>query len=132
MIFFDPTIPETLWFRALLGSLLGGALGSFTTMLSYRLPRRLSIVMPPSHCPTCNAQLRPRDLVPLFSFLIARGHCRACGAPIGWRYFLIELAVTLACLAAALAWGVSLLFFGALILIVALATTLTIQIEKKR
>lgn len=86
---------ETFFFRALTGLLVGPVLGSFTTMLAYRLPRGFSIVRPPSHCPSCRARLGPRDLVPLLSWLFSKGACRHCGAKIGARYPLIELAVAL-------------------------------------
>src|ERR1700729_3706084 len=85
------SIPDELWFRLLAGLLVGLALGSFTTMLSYRIPRRLSIVRPPSHCPHCNTPLKPRDLVPVFSWLAEKGRCRHCHKPIIIRYLLIEL-----------------------------------------
>src|SRR5450759_3503049 len=83
---------DSLWFRLAAGLVVGLALGSFATMLSYRLPRRLSIILPRSHCPQCKAVLKTRDLVPVFSWVFARGKCRACSAKIGARYPVIELA----------------------------------------
>jgi leader peptidase (prepilin peptidase)/N-methyltransferase len=88
---FDQT-----WFRFLIGFVLGGCIGSFATMLTYRLPRRLSIVAPRSHCPACGHTLGARDLVPLLSYLWQRGRCHYCNACIGQRYLLIELAFALA------------------------------------
>jgi leader peptidase (prepilin peptidase)/N-methyltransferase len=44
-----------------------------------------------SACPACGSTLQPLDLVPLFSFLIARGRCRHCGERISYRYPLTEL-----------------------------------------
>jgi leader peptidase (prepilin peptidase)/N-methyltransferase len=73
------------------GVAFGAAIGSFLNVLIYRLPRRLSIVFPPSHCPTCQHRLGIRDLVPLLSYLVQRGRCRYCRAPIAFRYFLVEL-----------------------------------------
>jgi leader peptidase (prepilin peptidase)/N-methyltransferase len=70
---------------------LGTVVGSFLNVCIYRLPRDESIVAPPSHCPACGHALRPWDLVPLVSFLALGRKCRYCGAPIGWRYFLVEL-----------------------------------------
>lgn len=55
------------------------------------MPNDVSIVNPPSHCPKCNTRLRGLDLVPLLSFLALGRKCRYCGAPIGWRYFGVEL-----------------------------------------
>ncbi|MCS7273167.1 MAG: prepilin peptidase [Fimbriimonadales bacterium] len=72
------------------GIVFGAAVGSFLNMLVYRLPRNLSIVFPPSHCPACGHRLGVLDLVPLLSYLFLRGRCRYCRAPIPIRYFLVE------------------------------------------
>ncbi len=72
-------------------AVLGLVMGSAVTSLSWRLPRQLTWVRGRSVCPACGAPLRPADLVPLFSFLAARGRCRHCGARISWRYPLTEL-----------------------------------------
>src|ERR1700729_1390920 len=89
---------DELWFRLLAGLLVGLALGSFVTMLSYRAPRNLSIVTPPSHCPKCRTPLRPRDLMPVLSWLLEGGKCRHCGSPVSARYVLIELVTTACCM----------------------------------
>ncbi len=73
------------------GVAFGAAVGSFLNVLIYRLPRRLSIVFPPSHCPTCQHCLGVVDLIPLLSYLIQGAHCRYCKAKIPPRYFLVEL-----------------------------------------
>ncbi len=72
-------------------AVLGLVMGSAVTSLSWRLPRGLTWARGRSVCPACEAPLRPADLVPLFSFLAARGRCRHCGARISWRYPLTEL-----------------------------------------
>lgn len=77
-----------------LGLVIGLVLGSFTTMLSYRVPRKLSIVTPPSKCPSCETRLKVRDLVPVLSWVLGKGRCRHCGNPIGPRYLIIELVTT--------------------------------------
>src|SRR5438876_11173996 len=77
---------------AVMAFILGTILGSFLNVVIYRLPRELSIVRPGSRCPHCHTLIRPRDNIPLVSFLILRGRCRACRAPISWRYPLVEAA----------------------------------------
>lgn len=78
---------------------LGLCLGSFSTALSYRLPRGISMIAKErSACNSCQAPLGFIDLVPLLSWLALRGRCRRCGAPIGWRYPLIELSTLGLCL----------------------------------
>ncbi|MGB9153791.1 MAG: prepilin peptidase [Alphaproteobacteria bacterium] len=88
---------DAAWFRFVVGFVIGAALGSFATMLAYRLPRKLSIISPRSHCPTCKTTLQPQDLVPILSWLWNKGHCRHCHAKIGARYLWIELATSIAC-----------------------------------
>ena len=57
----------------------GTVVGSFLNVLIYRLPREISIVMtPPSSCPSCNTPIRWFDNLPLVSWLVLRGRCRAC------------------------------------------------------
>ena len=68
---------------------IGLALGSFGTMILYRLPRRESM-MGRSQCTKCNQTLHWYDLVPIFSFLLLGGKCHYCNASISWRYPFIE------------------------------------------
>ena len=75
--------------------ILGTILGSFLNVVIYRLPRRLSVARPASRCPHCQTPIRPYDNIPLLSFLILRGRCRTCRAPISWRYPLVEAAAGL-------------------------------------
>ena len=81
------------------GVVLAALLGSFLNVCISRLPRGESIVLPASHCPTCQSPIRPVDNIPLFSYLLLGGRCRACGATISWRYPLVEaLAIGLGAL----------------------------------
>lgn len=82
---------------AIVGFLIGTYLGSFLNVVVYRLPRGMSLWAPPSHCPKCKHRLGVRDLVPLFSLLAFRGRCRHCKAPVGWRYFWVELVTGAVC-----------------------------------
>jgi leader peptidase (prepilin peptidase)/N-methyltransferase len=85
----------------------GGLLaGSFLNVVVWRLPRGESLVLPGSHCPGCDAPVRPYDNVPVLSWLLLRGRCRDCRAPISPRYPLVEGAC------AALAAGVALTLRG--------------------
>ena len=74
----------------LLYALLGLAISSFLNVCIDRLPERSSIVSPPSHCPACGRRLAPFDLIPLLSYLLLRGRCRYCEAPIPRRVLLVE------------------------------------------
>ena len=70
--------------------LLGLATGSFLNLCIDRLPKRESILRPPSHCDVCQHKLRPLDLVPLLSYLYLKGRCRYCGVKIHYRVPLVE------------------------------------------
>lgn len=104
---------ETLWIT--LAALLGLVVGSFLNVVALRLPARLwhqyrrecredlgleapseepppGLLWPPSHCPACGHRLRPWENVPVVSWLLQRGRCRACGTAISVRYPVVELA----------------------------------------
>jgi leader peptidase (prepilin peptidase)/N-methyltransferase len=69
----------------------GLVIGSFLNVVIWRVPRKESVIRPPSHCPSCDAMISPRDNIPLLSWAVLRGRCRNCGARISYRYPLIEL-----------------------------------------
>jgi len=93
-----PMTPEReLWGVSVAGAgLFGLVIGSFLNVVIYRLPRGMSVVRPPSHCPSCGTRLGALENVPLVSWLALRARCRHCGAPISPRYPLVELATGLA------------------------------------
>jgi prepilin signal peptidase PulO-like enzyme (type II secretory pathway) len=96
---------ETQWMVVI--AMVGAVMGSFLTLLSYRLPRGENVVHVPSRCATCGAQLKVRDLVPIFSWVAYGGKARCCGARISVRYPLIELAAALSAVAVAHGYGIS-------------------------
>lgn len=71
--------------------LFGLLIGSFLNVCIARLPKDESIVFPASHCPRCGAPIKARDNVPLLSFILLNGKCRACKEPISWKYPAVEL-----------------------------------------
>ncbi len=70
---------------------IGLIIGSFLNVCIARLPKDESIAFPPSHCPACKAPIKFYDNIPLLSYLLLRGRCRACGGRISPRYFAVEL-----------------------------------------
>jgi len=127
----DTSLFDIMAFRIITGLVVGLALGSFATMLSYRLPRKISIIHPPSSCPQCHARLRKRDLVPFFSWAASGGKCRHCGGHIGIRYPLIELATATICVLAFAIIGFQPHLALVLALTVIFITTATILLESK-
>jgi leader peptidase (prepilin peptidase) / N-methyltransferase len=75
---------------AVLAGVLGALIGSFLNVVIHRLPLGESLAHPPSHCPNCGAPVKPYDNVPVVSWLLLRGRCRSCRAPISVRYPLVE------------------------------------------
>jgi leader peptidase (prepilin peptidase)/N-methyltransferase len=73
----------------------GLALGSFLNVVAARLPLRRSVVHPPSACMACATPIAPRDNLPLVSYALLRGRCRACGVRIPLRYPAVELVTAL-------------------------------------
>jgi len=107
----------------------GLVLGSFLNVVIARLPERRSLWAPRSACPGCGALIAWYDNVPLVSFVVLRGRCRACATPIPWRYPLVE-ATTAALLA--LAWaefGPGLEFVVAAALLAALIAVTAIDLR---
>jgi len=84
---------------------LGSLLGSFLNVVIWRLPRDESIVAPRSRCPACGALIRWYDNIPIVSFIFLRRKCRACKAPISWRYPLVEFLAGLVLLLLYLRFG---------------------------
>jgi leader peptidase (prepilin peptidase)/N-methyltransferase len=82
-----------LLYETVVAGLLGLLSGSFLNVCATRWPEDESVIKPRSHCRSCNRTLSWWENVPLASWLALRGRCRSCGAWIGWRYPLVELAV---------------------------------------
>ena len=98
---------------ASLAGLLGLAAGSFANVVIHRVPRHESVIRPPSRCPACGTRIGWRDNVPVVGWLLLRGRCRACRAPISWSYPAVELVmgvlwalITLRLVDARLGWAV--------------------------
>ncbi len=94
----------------------GAIVGSFANVCIHRLPRGASVVHPGSHCPACGAPVAFYDNVPVVSWLVLRGRCRTCRAPISARYPLVEMLVALLFLAAGFLYGPTLVAVSAALL----------------
>ncbi|HEX4142495.1 MAG TPA: prepilin peptidase [Pirellulales bacterium] len=69
---------------------MGTLLGSFANVVVHRLPRRRSLLWPPSHCPRCKHAIRWRDNLPIVGWMLLDGKCRDCGLPISPQYVFVE------------------------------------------
>ncbi len=97
---------------------IGAVVGSFANVCIHRMPRGESVVSPRSRCPGCATPIAASDNVPILSWLLLRGRCRACRAPISPRYPLVEALVGALFFAAAFLHG-----FGPLALAGAILAT---------
>jgi leader peptidase (prepilin peptidase)/N-methyltransferase len=100
------------------------ALGSFLNVVAARVPLRRSIVNPPSACGSCGHEIGWRDNVPVLSWVLLRGRCRHCSAPISPVYPLVEAgtaALAVACVAAFGLTAYGALAFGFCALLVTLS-----------
>src|SRR5262245_18227710 len=94
----DVPLPIACAFMAALGAIIG----SFLNVVIHRIPREQSIVFPSSKCPNCLSAIKAYDNIPVISYLILRGRCRACRVRISPRYPAVEAITGL--LFAAVTW----------------------------
>ena len=94
----------------LIACVLGLVLGSFYNVCIYRIPEKKSIILPPSHCPNCGRIIPFYDNIPLLSYLILRGKCRACKTPISPRYLIVEVLTAIISVGLFLKYGPSLYY----------------------
>jgi leader peptidase (prepilin peptidase)/N-methyltransferase len=109
----------------------GLAIGSFLNVVASRLPLKRSISRPRSACMHCGTEIRPRDNVPVLSYVLLRGRCRACAAPIGWRYPAVEIATAVLIAACVLDFGVTVRALAACVFCVALVAVSATDLERR-
>lgn len=85
--------------------LFGALIGSFLNVCIYRIPAGESVVRPRSRCGACKTQIRATDNIPILSYVLLRGRCRACGSSISPRYLFVEALTGVAALATFLVYG---------------------------
>jgi leader peptidase (prepilin peptidase)/N-methyltransferase len=142
---------ESLGGLAAMAGLLGLCIGSFLNVVIHRLPKimeqewhaqcadlrgetvppepTLSLATPRSRCPSCGHQITALENIPILSYLLLKGRCSGCGAPISLRYPLIEIATGL--LSAYTAWhfGPTVQAAGALLLVWSLIVLAAIDLD---
>jgi len=120
----------------MLGLLIGGCgvlgliVGSFLNVVIYRVPRQESIISPRSKCPHCDTPILERDNIPVLSWLLLRGQCRACHGPISVRYPLVELSTGLLYAGAAARMGLQWALPAFLVMLASLLALSCIDVEK--
>lgn len=109
--------------------LFGLAIGSFLNVVIARVPARRSLWRPRSACPGCGTAIAWHDNIPVLSFLVLGGRCRACGMPISWRYPIVELVTAAAFALAYVLLGPTPEFVVASALLAALIAITVIDLE---
>lgn len=109
--------------------LFGALIGSFLNVVIARLPEGRSIVSPPSHCPKCGYRIPPWFNIPVVSWLILRGRCWRCRAPISIRYPVVELLTALLFIAVGQRFGLTPAMFASLALVSGLIAITFIDID---
>jgi leader peptidase (prepilin peptidase) / N-methyltransferase len=110
-------------------ALFGLAIGSFLNVVIARVPAGRSLVRPGSGCPGCSALLKWYDNIPVLSFLVLRGRCRACGMTISWRYPIVEMVTAGLLVQAYIALGPTVDFAVAAVLLPALIAITGIDLQ---
>ena len=73
--------------------IIGTIFGSFINVIIYRIPKRLSIIQPRSHCPKCKKIIPFYRNIPIISYLLQKGKCNNCNKSISFIYPLTELII---------------------------------------
>ncbi len=108
---------------------LGLVIGSFLNVVIVRVPARRSVWRPRSACPACGAMIAWHDNIPVLSYAMLRGRCRACRATIPWRYPLIEAVTAAMFFAAYVRFGLGIEFVAAAVFLAALIAITAIDLE---
>lgn len=117
------------WFALTVAAAYGMVFGSFLNVVVHRLPRGMSLLRPGSHCPACGTPVRWFDNVPVLSYLLLRGRCRACRVAISPRYPLVELASGALTVAVVARFGLTLSGLEAMLLVMLLLPLAFIDLE---
>ncbi|HEY7883861.1 MAG TPA: A24 family peptidase [Cellvibrionaceae bacterium] len=144
--------PHFLGFIYICIGLLGLVVGSFLNVVILRLPKimesswhsqccdlleiannepptKLGLAFPASHCPKCQAPIKPWQNIPVISYLFLRGKCACCKAPISLRYPVIELATGILSVCVIILWGPTPVAFALLVLTWCLITLTVIDFD---
>lgn len=111
--------------------LLGLAIGSFVSVITYRIPKGEDFILGRSYCDSCKKELRWSDNIPLLSFLLYQGKSRCCHKKISPRYPLIELSTVAGFVGLYLAFGFSFLDSAYYILVVLTLSIFVIDVENQ-
>ena len=112
---------DTLTYALIFAGILGLCVGSFLNVVIYRVPNKLNLAKPDSHCPKCKNPIKWYDNIPVLSYIILGGKCRHCKERISIRYTIVEIVNALLwVLSVAMFWEMNIFYT----IIVALASSI--------
>src|SRR5262245_29535379 len=114
---------------SIVAAVLGAMIGSFLNVCIYRIPKGRSIVWPGSACGSCGHMLAWFENIPVLSYVVLRGRCRACRSAISLRYPFVELLTAVMFAGAWWLYGPSMLLLSRLIFGCALIVLFAIDLE---
>tara|TARA_Y100000588_G_C14010582_1_gene819784 strand:- start:25 stop:825 length:801 start_codon:yes stop_codon:yes gene_type:complete len=109
--------------------LLGAAFGSFINVIIYRVPKKMSIIAPASHCFSCKERILLKDNLPILGYFLLKGKCRHCSAKFPSRYAFVELITAILSIILYLIYGISGEFFIHLTLLYLLIAITFVDID---
>ena len=112
--------------------IIGTLFGSFFTLASYRIPRKLDIVKTRSFCPKCNHKLGFFDLIPVFSYIFHIGKCKYCKEKISIRYLMFEILSGVVFVLIYYIFGISIYFIIAIAFYIAMFLNISVYLMKKK
>jgi leader peptidase (prepilin peptidase)/N-methyltransferase len=130
---------------------LGLLVGSFLNVVIYRIPKMMeaqwerehaaflgeempksepySLAFPGSRCPSCHADIKATQNIPVLSYVFLRGRCANCSVSIPIRYPLIEVATAAVWILCGLSFGVSNALAAAMLLTAVLISLTAIDLD---
>jgi leader peptidase (prepilin peptidase)/N-methyltransferase len=118
-------------FLVVASGLFGLLIGSFLNVCIHRLPQQASVTWPASHCTSCTRPLSWFENVPVASWLVLRGRCRTCQAPISAMYPLVELTTAIVFAGGVVVYGLSALAAVRLVFACALIVLFAIDLRHR-
>ena len=109
--------------------ILGACFGSFLNVVIYRVPKKMSVIRPASHCFSCKKRIPLKDNVPILGYFLLGGKCRNCNAEFPSRYAFVELITAILSVTLYVIYGLKAEFFIHLVLTYLLVAITFVDID---
>tara|TARA_Y100001935_G_C17260194_1_gene485923 strand:+ start:306 stop:1106 length:801 start_codon:yes stop_codon:yes gene_type:complete len=108
---------------------IGSVFGSFLNVVIYRVPKKMSIVFPSSHCFNCKKNIPLKYNIPIVGYFLLKGKCINCSKSFPSRYAFVELITAILTIIIYLIFDISPLFFIYLVLTYLLIAVTFVDID---